>query len=117
MKKRQHTVPKCYLENFSDENGFVWVLDIKDNIFKTKPENILVESHFYTVTLKNREKSLIVEDTLANIEGAYITIFKNKISKDLFLTDDERAKVSIFIAALFLRTKSHREGLKICLSN
>jgi hypothetical protein len=112
MKKRQHTVPKCYLENFSDEDGFVWVLDTKDNIFNTSPENILVESHFYTITLKNGEKSFLIEDTLANIEGAYATLFRDKISKDLFLTDEERAKVSIFIAALFLRTKPHREGLK-----
>jgi hypothetical protein len=112
MKKRQHTIPKCYLENFSDEDGFVWVLDTKDNIFKTNPENILVESHFYTITLKNGEKSFFIEDTLANIEGAYATLFRDKISKDLFLTDEERAKVAIFIAALFLRTKPHREGLK-----
>ena len=112
MQKRHHTIPRCYLENFTDEHGHVWVLDTKNNIFNTKPENILVENNFYTVTLKNGKKSLIVEDTLANIEGAYATIFRDKISKDLFLTDDERAKVSVFIAALFLRTKPHREGLR-----
>lgn len=112
MKKRHHTVPRCYLQNFTDSNGFVWVLDIKDNIFKIKPENILVENHFYTVTLKNGEKSLFVEDTLANIESAYADIFVNKISKDMFLTDNERATVSVFIAALLLRTKPYREGLR-----
>lgn len=109
---RQHTVPRCYLQNFTDEDGFVWVLDTKDNIFKIKPKNILVENHFYTITLKNGEKSLFVEDTLANIENAYTTIFANKISKDQFLTDDERAKVSIFCAALMLRTQPCREGVR-----
>jgi hypothetical protein len=112
MQKRQHTVPRCYLQNFSDEQGFVWVLDTKDKIFKIKPENILVENHFYTVTLRNGEKSLFVEDSLANIEGAYAAIFESKISKDLFLTDDERVKVSIFLAALMLRTKPRREGMR-----
>ncbi len=112
MKKRHHTVSKCYLRNFSDENGFLWVLDTKDNIFKVKPENILVENHFYTITLKNGEKSLVIEDTLANIEGAYAAIFENKISKNRFLIDDERAMVAVFIAALYLRTKPQREDLR-----
>ncbi len=112
MQKYHHTVPRCYLQNFTDREGFVWVLDVKDKIFKIKPENILVENHFYTVTLKSGEKSLFVEDTLANIESSYANIFTNKISKEEFLTDDERAKVSIFIAALLLRTKPHREGIR-----
>jgi hypothetical protein len=112
MKKRHHIVPKCYLENFVDDDGFVWVLDTEDSIFNIKPANILVENHFYTITLKNGEKSLFVEDTLANIESKYIDIFNNKLSKDIFLDDTERANVSVFLAALFLRTKTHREGLK-----
>lgn len=112
MQKRHHTVPRCYLQNFTDIDGFVWVLDTKDNIFKTKPENILVENNFYTITLKNGEKNLVVEDTLANIEGAYATIFENKIAKDIFLTEDERVRVSIFIAALLLRTKPFRDNMR-----
>lgn len=112
MKKKHHIIPKCYLENFADDEGFVWILDTKDNIFKTKPVNTLLENHFYAITLKNGEKSLIVEDTLANIEGSYISIFQDKIEKNIFLTDEEKAKVAIFIAALFLRTKPYREGLR-----
>ena len=112
MQKRHHTVPKCYLENFTDEGGHVWVLDTHDKIFKVKPENILVESNFYTVTLVNGEKSLVVEDTLAKLEGVYAKIFREKISKDIFLTDQERAHVAVFIAALFIRTKSQREGIR-----
>ncbi len=111
-KKRHHTVPKCYLENFTDSDGFVWVLDTKDNIFRIKPENILLENHFYTITLKDGEKSLVVEDTLANIEGAYIAIFQNKIEKELPLTNEERAEVAVFIAALYIRTSPYREGLR-----
>jgi hypothetical protein len=112
MKKRHHTVPKCYLENFTDSDGFVWVLDTRDNIFRIKPENILLENHFYTITLKDGEKSLVVEDTLANIEGAYIAIFQSKIEKETPLTNEERAKVAVFIAALYIRTAPHREGLR-----
>ncbi|MFH1472918.1 MAG: DUF4238 domain-containing protein, partial [bacterium] len=112
MKKRHHTVPRCYLQHFTDDKGFVWVLDTKDKIFNIKPENILVENHFYTITLKNGEKSLVVEDTLANIEGEYSAIFREKLAKDIFLTPGERAKVSVFIGALYLRTRPYREGLR-----
>jgi hypothetical protein len=87
-------------------------LDTTDNIFRMKPENILLENHFYTITLKDGKKSLVVEDTLSNIEGAYIAIFQNKIEKDLPLTDEERAKVAVFIAALYIRTSPYREGLR-----
>lgn len=111
-QKRQHTVPRCYLENFADQEGFVWVLDTENKIFKIKPENILVENNFYTVTLKNGEKSLLIEDTLANIEGAYANIYQNKISKDKFLTPEERAKISVFLSAMIHRTKPNREGMR-----
>ncbi len=116
MQKRQHTIPKCYLENFIDKKGFLWVLDTKNNIFKIKPENILVENHFYTIKLKNGDKNLIVEDTLSKIEGAYAIIFKEKISQDQFLTDQERAKVSVFYAALLLRTRPYRESMRNALT-
>lgn len=112
MQKRHHTIPRCYLENFTDENGHVWVLDRKNKIFNTKPENVLVETHFYRITLMDGTKSVIVEDTLANIEGAYADIFNRKISQDNFLTSDDRAKVSIFIAAMLHRTKPHRESMR-----
>lgn len=116
-KKRQHTIPKCYLENFSDNDGYVWVLDKNNKIFKTNPINILTENQFYSITLKNGEKSLVVEDTLANIEGAYISIFKEKISKDIILTDKEKAMVSVFVAAILLRPKPYREGLRGMIKN
>jgi len=112
MKKKHHIIPKCYLENFVDEEDYIWILDIKDNIFQTKPKNILSEHYFYTITLKNGEKSFIIEDTLANIEGAYISIFREKIEKNISLTDEERARVAIFVAALFLRTKPKRESIR-----
>jgi|SRR3989338_10145213 len=112
MKKRHHTVPKCYLRNFTDADGFLWVLDAKDRIFNTKPENVLVENNFYRLTLKNGDKSLYVEDTLAGIEGDYAAIYENKMSKDLFLTDEERVVVAVFIASLYLRTAPHRASMR-----
>src|SRR6185312_3362380 len=101
--KRHHTVPSCYLENFADERGRVWVLDKKDKIFDIRPENILVENHFYRITLKDGSKSSIVENTLSDIEGVYATIYREKISKNLLLTPQEKADMAVFVAAMMHR--------------
>ncbi|OIN95512.1 hypothetical protein AUJ38_00090 [bacterium CG1_02_42_9] len=114
-KEQQHTVSECYLENFSDEEGYVWVLDISDKIFRVKPNNILKERHFYTLTSINQEKNFAVEDFLGRIESDYINVFRKKLSKNLFLTDEERVIVSAFIAALMDRTRPQRNALKSSL--
>lgn len=117
VPKRHHTVPRCYLENFTDERGRVWVLDTKDKIFDILPENIFVENHFYRITLKNGTKSLVVENTLANIEGTYADIFRNKISRGKSLTQQEKANVAVFVAAMFHRTRPQREDMRRMFQN
>ncbi len=109
-----HYIPNSsYLKNFTDNSGKVWVLDGNDRIYGTNPANIFKENNFYTITLKKGGGgSLIVENTLANIESAYANIFREKIAKNLPLSDQERATISFFLAALYLRTKSKREELR-----
>lgn len=112
MQKLHHTVSRCYLENFSDDRGRVWVLDSKDKIYDIRPEKILVESNFYRITLKDGTKSLVVEDTLCNIEGTYAEIFKNKISQQIPLTHQEKANIAVFVAAMMHRTRPQRESMR-----
>ncbi|OHA39249.1 MAG: hypothetical protein A3H58_02005 [Candidatus Taylorbacteria bacterium RIFCSPLOWO2_02_FULL_43_22b] len=112
QQEQQHTVPGSYLENFADENGHVWVLDTDDKIFNVSPSNILKERHFYSLSGSDGEKDMSVEDTLASIEGDFINIYREKFAKDLFLADEERIAVSVFIAALMTRTRPHRDHLK-----
>jgi len=111
-KTGHHYVPnKSYLANFADSSGKVWVLDATDKIFSTNPTNIFKEQHFYTINLKGAGESLVVEDTLANIEGDFAGIYRQKITDLVPLSIEEKARVSIFLGALHLRTKSQREGL------
>jgi hypothetical protein len=111
-KEKQHTVSKSYLKNFADENGHVWVLDIDDHIFNTDPHNILKERHFYSLTGRDGKKDMSVENALASIEGDFVNVYREKFAKDLFLTDEERVAVSVFIATLMNRTRPHRDHLK-----
>lgn len=112
QQEQQHTVPGSYLENFIDENGHVWILDTDDKVFNVNPDNVLKERHFYSLPGSGGEKDMSVEDTLASIEGDFKNIYREKFAKNLFLNDEERVAVSVFIAALMTRTRPYRDHLK-----
>jgi len=111
-KKKQHTIPRCYLDRFTNKDGLLWVLDKNDKVFRAKPKNILTERHFYTITLPFKKGSFVIEDTLANIESGYANIFATKIEKGASLTKEERGIVAVFAGAMLSRTKPHRESLR-----
>ena len=112
-KTKHHYIPdNSYLMNFADATGKVWVLKPNGTIFGTDPTNIFKEEHFYTITLGTKGGSLIIENTLAEIEGEFATIYREKIAKGIEMTDQERATVSVFLAALYQRTKAYREGMR-----
>ena len=48
MTKNQHYVPRFYLRNFADKNGYLWAYDTQnDCIKKVKPESICSEKYLY----------------------------------------------------------------------
>lgn len=112
MQKQHHTVPRCYLENFVNKDNKIWVLNNEDKIFPTAPEKILREKHFYRITLRDGTKSLVIENTLSEIEGVYAEIFRDKISKEKRLTETEKANVAVFIAAMMHRTGPSRDEMR-----
>jgi len=112
-KKKQHTIPRCYLENFIDGKGNLHVLDLKEKkIFTTKPSKVLRDNHFYTIKFPKGGGSLVVENTLEKIESEYASIFHHKIKERKPLEIEKRALVSIFVAAMLFRTKAFRSNLK-----
>ncbi|MFX1532800.1 MAG: DUF4238 domain-containing protein [Promethearchaeota archaeon] len=112
-KKKQHKIPICYLENFTDDDGKLHVLDLKNKkIFETKPENILTDNHFYTIKFPQGGGSLVVENTLEKIESKYTTIFHNKIKRIKPLDIEEKALMSVFVAAIYLRTEAFRKSIE-----
>ncbi len=57
MTKKQHYVPRFYLERFVDEQGGVHVYDFKQNKFyKTKPEGICCQNCLYEVEWNGSER-------------------------------------------------------------
>lgn len=111
--KKQHKVPRTYLEAFTGTNGCVWVSDNKLRLYAEKPKNILTENDFYTVRFPDGGGTLEVETKyLGGIEAAYAAIYKDKISQRQPLTVNERAVMAIFIASMLERSPRRREALQ-----
>ncbi len=111
--KKQHKVPKSYMEPFTDKNGLVWVADKNLRLYQEKPKNILTENDYYTVRFPSGGGTLAIETKfLGGIEASYAAIYKNKISKHELLSDEERAIVAIFIASMLERSPRRREAIQ-----
>jgi len=117
--KNQHIIPRCYLKQFVDPHTpaghepYVWIFEKEHKRGKKKaPKNILAETDFYTLKLKNGDKDYSIEKTLSQIEGEYTSIFEKKIKAKLPLDDYEHIMVCVFVAAMFQRTLAQRENIE-----
>jgi len=113
---RQHTIPKCYLESFTDPNypdgqkPYLWILDRKQSPPKKKsPKNVLFKKDFYTVDLPHGKKDYRIETSLSQLESEFISILRSKILKYKPIDDEEMVRLSLFFSALFNRTISQKE--------
>lgn len=111
--KKQHKVPKSYLQPFTDESGLVWVADRNLKLYQDKPKNILTENDYYTVKFPSGGGTLAIETKfLGGIEKDYSKIYKTKISKRKKLSVEEKAIVSIFTASMLERSPRRREAMQ-----
>lgn len=82
--ERQHFVPCFYLDCFSDEDGYVYVLDVeKEQIRKQNIKDICVVKNLYETKWENANKSLgkyvldnQVEQGLSRLESRTSPILK-----------------------------------------
>ncbi len=113
----QHYVPQCLLELFSREKNskgesLLWVMS-KDGKKRRKSnvEGIFAYNHLYTI-VEGSKKIFAIEKTLANIEGDFATIYREKISKRLPLSDTEHLILCAFVATMLQRTLSYKDNLE-----
>lgn len=113
----QHFVPQCLLELFSKEKNdkgkpVLWVIS-KDNK-KKRPstiEEIFAKNHLYTKVVGS-EKIFSVEKTLGNIEGDFATLYREKVSKILPLSDVEHLNLCAFVATMMQRTLRFKKNIE-----
>jgi hypothetical protein len=105
VKKRNHYLPRAYLQGFCDQEGLLWTFDRISKEFRhLPPDSVAVEKEFYIVRDSAGRKSNVVEDRLATSENAAIPIIRELDSPNRRLSEQEREVLAQFIALLRLRT-------------
>lgn len=114
--KRQHYLPRFYLEGFST-NGLVAVYDReKDEVRLQPPVNTAVIGHFYTMIDAEGRQRFEIEQMLAGVEGRASPVIA-KLAGNQEITQGEREDLSMFIALGAMRTPSIVDSIKAASSN
>lgn len=109
--KRQHFLPRFYLENFST-NGLVAVYDrIQDTVRLQQPVNTGVIGHFYTMEDAEGRKRFELEHLLSEYESKARPVI-DKLAARGDINADERSDLAIFIALSAIRTPDIVDSLK-----
>ena len=109
--KRHHYLPKFYLKGFLGDDGCLAVYDrSSDTVRRQQPENTGVEGHLYTLTDDQGRKRYELEHALSQIESAAATTLPLLIEGQS-LTKQQRAELSLFFAAMAVRTPEFLSNL------
>jgi hypothetical protein len=102
--KRQHFLPRFYLDGFT-KDGLVAVFDRdKDEIRRQQPINTAVIGHFYTMKDVDGHQRFELEALMAEYEGKARPVIDKLVAAAPELNADERSNLSIFIALAATRT-------------
>ena len=114
LPKNQHYVPQFLLKKFCfNKDSQIYVFDkSKEVVFETNIKNVAAENGFYN--FKADGTTFSIEHDLGNLETATAEIIGKIIKQESLagMTSDEKAILSIFIAAQFSRTKQQRLMIK-----
>jgi Protein of unknown function (DUF4238) len=110
--KRHHYVPRMYLERFARQSQ-VFVRRRDGNSFTSNTINVAVESGFYDVRASDDAgaPSKVVEDTLADVEGAVGAAFAeiDRTGSPPQVDSDNRRRLATYLALQMTRTPEQRE--------
>lgn len=102
--KRQHFLPRFYLDGFS-RDGLVAVFDREKNeIRRQQPVNTAVIGHFYTLEDAEGRRRFELEALLSEYEGKAKPVIDKLVALEPDLSADERSDLAIFIALAATRT-------------
>lgn len=109
--KRQHFLPRFYLEGFT-KNGMVAVFDREVNQIRVQqPVNTCVIGHFYTLEDAEGRKRFELEQILSDYETKASMVIKKLVLTEE-INADERTDLAIFIALAAFRTPDFVDSIK-----
>jgi hypothetical protein len=102
--KKQHFIPRFYLEHFADGNGKLWTHDpVHDNLHYSTPENTGFETNIYTPEGEDGTRMDIVEETLSKVESSAAQLLPDLLAFKK-LGDSDKAEFAMFLATMFARS-------------
>jgi len=109
--KRQHFLPKRYLEGFT-KDGMVAVFDRESNEVRVQqPVNTGVIGHFYTMEDAEGRKRFELEQLLSECEDKASPVIKKLVAKEE-INADERSDLAIFVSLAAFRTPDVVDSVK-----
>ena len=110
--KRQHFLPRFYLEGFTKDDGMVAVFDRELNQIRVQqPLNTCVIGHFYTMADAEGRRRFELEQLLSEYETKGSGVIKKLAAKGA-INADERTDLAIFVAFAAFRTPDIVDSLK-----
>ncbi len=116
--KKQHYVPQFYLRRFTDEDGKLHPLDLKNKrLSNPKPTSGIGYKHYYYAgrTGEPDEVSQQVESWLNQFEDAIakeLPVIIKKIVDYQYLDDTDKYILSVFMSLMWLRSPAMREQIQ-----
>lgn len=110
--KRHHSVPQFYLKRFCGSDGLLWFHDIEQQkAFKVNPADAVVEKYLYSPEIGDDPHDDTLESVLAeHIDGPAVEPIE-KLAKGDSLTEDDRARIAIFVAYQDYRIPKVRDSI------
>ena len=116
--KKQHFVPRSYLNAWCDPNTpvgqepYVWLFSRDGSTSRRKaPTNIFHETDLYTIEVPGGGRDLVLEHGLAQLESEFVSIRDTKLKRLEPLDLAEHVLLCGFIAAAHVRTPTQRDHL------
>ncbi len=110
--KRQHFLPKFYLEGFTKDDKVAVFDRDKNEVRVQQPVNTGVIGHFYTMEDTDGRQRFELEQMLSEFEGKASPVIKKLAAKEQ-PTEEERTDLAIFVALAGFRTPDIIESLKL----
>jgi hypothetical protein len=115
---RQHWVNQSYLAAWIDpdtppeQEGYVWLFPKTGGKGRRKaPKNVFYETDMYTIKLASGKRDVRIEKSLSLIEGMFAPL-RERVAKREELTDEDRAVLCVFTAAMYFRSRKSRDHLR-----
>lgn len=112
-QRREHYVPRFYLESFSTDSTEPYQLTcydkIADKVFERSVMNIAQEEYFYDLT-----ESQVVEEKFKELEGEIAKVYRTLLDTgDITgLSDSDRYVIAVLVSHQHVRTRKFRAVVK-----